>query len=72
MTHAAIPPNSASTTSEITVMITEVPNAYQKLKFELLTTEERFVISCLMLTPSKPTGLATILFAFLNVFITTR
>ena len=72
ITHAAIPPNKASNTRETTVMVADVPNALQKLKLELLTTFEIFVLNCAKLAPAKLTGFATIPFAFLNVLISTR
>ena len=53
-------------------MIADVPNALQKLKLELLTTFEIFVLNCAKLAPTKLTGFATIPFAFLNVLISTR
>ena len=38
-------------------MIADVPNALQKLKLELLTTFEIFVLNCAKLAPAKLTGL---------------
>ena len=72
MTHAAIAPRTASSTSDMIVIIADVPNAYQKLKFVLLTTEVRFVRSCEKEVPRKLIGLATIEAWFLNELSTTR
>ena len=72
ITHAAMPPNSASRIRETMVIIAEVPNAAQKLKLELETTFEMFCDSWEIDAPARDTGLATMSFAFFMELMTTR
>ena len=72
ITHAAIPPNSASRNSDTTVMITEVPNALQNSKCVFVVTSSRFCPSCWKLTPLKEIGFAVISAVVFAELITTR
>ena len=72
MTHAAMAPRTASSTSETIVMTAEVPNAYQNWKFELLMTAFRFFISCPKDAPLNATGLSTMEACALKELSTTR
>ena len=72
MTHADMPPNTASRTSEMIVTSVEEPNACQKTKFLLLITELALETNCLKLAPAVEIGLETMALCVLKELRTTR
>ena len=71
MTHADMPPNTASRTREMMVTTAEEPKARQKEKFLLFTTALRLEANCLKLAPVAEIGFCTMAAWVLKEFRTT-